>query len=148
MHLLTPLLISHYTFPHTLLVTYIMYVCVCVCLYYNVVVALTLTLTRSLTHLRRGPGAAQAWECLEVLQRTAPEGSEVIRLVGNHGKTLLTLTQHCYYYISVMHYCVCVCVCACVRQSCGGWRVTTMTATRQWTHQRYATVSLTSYEKG
>lgn len=32
----------------------------------------------------RGPGASEAWECLEHLQRTAPASSEVIRLVGNH----------------------------------------------------------------
>ena len=34
----------------------------------------------------RGPGATEAWECLETLQQTAPAGSEVIRLVGNHGE--------------------------------------------------------------
>lgn len=36
----------------------------------------------------RGPGATEAWECLERLQRDAPPGSSVIRLVGNHGKVL------------------------------------------------------------
>jgi len=30
----------------------------------------------------RGPGALQAWTCLEHLQRTAPVGSNVIRLIG------------------------------------------------------------------
>lgn len=39
----------------------------------------------------RGPGATEAWVCLEALQRTAPEGSDVIRLVGNHG-ALTTVT--------------------------------------------------------
>lgn len=32
----------------------------------------------------RGPGATEAWNCLDMLQRSAPAGSEVIRLVGNH----------------------------------------------------------------
>ncbi len=32
----------------------------------------------------RGPQATEAWECLKHLQATSPEGSAVVRLVGNH----------------------------------------------------------------
>lgn len=32
----------------------------------------------------RGPGAMEAWECIEALQKTPPPDSQVIRLVGNH----------------------------------------------------------------
>jgi hypothetical protein len=32
----------------------------------------------------RGPKATEAWNCLKALQDTAPSGSEVVRLVGNH----------------------------------------------------------------
>ena len=32
----------------------------------------------------RGEYAAEAWFCLEELQRNPPQGSKVVRLVGNH----------------------------------------------------------------
>lgn len=32
----------------------------------------------------RGPSANEVWDCLKALQDTAPSGSEVVRLVGNH----------------------------------------------------------------
>jgi hypothetical protein len=32
----------------------------------------------------RGPSATEAWHCLKTLQESAPAGSEVVRLVGNH----------------------------------------------------------------
>lgn len=32
----------------------------------------------------RGPNALAAWECIKSLQAGAPEGSSVVRLVGNH----------------------------------------------------------------
>lgn len=32
----------------------------------------------------RGPGATEAWACLHRLQTTAPRGSQVVRLLGNH----------------------------------------------------------------
>lgn len=32
----------------------------------------------------RGPDAIGAWECVKSLQKNAPEGSSVVRLVGNH----------------------------------------------------------------
>jgi hypothetical protein len=38
----------------------------------------------------RGPGASEAWECLEDLQTLVPPGSEVIRLVGNHGESVMS----------------------------------------------------------
>jgi hypothetical protein len=31
-----------------------------------------------------GPGATEAWNCLQELQSSAPEGSRVVRLLGNH----------------------------------------------------------------
>ena len=42
----------------------------------------------------RGSGATESWECLQYLQDTAPAGSSVIRLVGNHELWWLEGTLH------------------------------------------------------
>ena len=46
--------------------------------------AVTTTLVQVGDIVDRGPQAPEAWLCLQHLQRTAPSGSEVVRLIGNH----------------------------------------------------------------
>ena len=39
----------------------------------------------------RGPYAMESWKCLEQLQDHAPEGSKVVRIIGNHEVTISVL---------------------------------------------------------
>ena len=50
----------------------------------NVTIATPVELIQVGDIVDRGPAAPQAWRCLRHLQETAPVGSSVVRLVGNH----------------------------------------------------------------